>query len=254
MTDKRKVLLVDDDRHLLRVLKDYLEFEGFEVVTAASGEEGLKRLDKMSPDVIILDISMPGIGGIGFLRRITGREGKPSHPVLVLTARSEMAAFFDSVQVDGFLPKPCDEETLAGKIREIVSSARQKVQAGGSKEAQPRLVLLAEDDEHVAVPIVRDFESAGYRLEVVDSGPAVIEKAAVLKPDLIIMKNLLPRMNGTVCAPLLKSMPNSAYIPIVIYDTTRTIGEGTATPEGVSLFTTSANPRALLRAAKELIG
>jgi len=250
MTDRRKVLLVDDDRHLLHVLKDYLEFEGFDVTTASSGEEGLKRLDGMSPDVIILDISMPGIGGIGFLRRITGNEGKPRHPVLVLTARSEMASFFDSVEVDGFLPKPCDEETLAGKIREIVTSAQRDVHV--SRQAATKLVLLAEDDEQVAGPIIQEFQAAGYRVEVVESGPAVIEKAAVLKPSIILMKNMLPRMNGTVCAPLLKQMPGSSHVPIVVYDTTRSPGSTRVTPNGVDVFTTTANPRALLRTANEV--
>ncbi len=112
-------------------------------------------------------------------------------------------------------------------------------------------ILLAEDDEQVSAPIIQDFQDAGYRVEVVENGPAVIEKAAVLKPSIILMKNMLPRMNGTVCAPLLKQMPGSSRVPIIVYDTTRSPGSAGMAPSGVDVFMTTANPRTLLRTANE---
>ncbi len=124
MSDKTHIQLVDDDEHLLVTLGDFLASEGFEVTKARSGEQALEQLKKISPDLIVLDISMPGMGGIGFLKQITAASGETRYPVLVLTARSAMKDFFDTVDVDGFAPKPCDEAELLGKIREILGRRR----------------------------------------------------------------------------------------------------------------------------------
>jgi DNA-binding response OmpR family regulator len=84
---KKYILVVDDDEHLLQTLVDFLAFKGFETAGARSGEEALIKLSERKPDLVILDISMPGMGGVGFLRRITDAEGRRQCPVLVLTAR-----------------------------------------------------------------------------------------------------------------------------------------------------------------------
>ena len=65
-TRKEHILLVDDEKHLLVSLRDYLTFEHFTVTTAQSGEEALEVLERITPDLIVLDISMPGMGGMGF--------------------------------------------------------------------------------------------------------------------------------------------------------------------------------------------
>ncbi|MBV5332248.1 response regulator, partial [bacterium] len=70
-TNKRKLLLVDDDPSLLETLGDFLTFEGYEVLCAASGEEALVKMRPFQPDLIILDMGMPGMGGTGFMDRIT---------------------------------------------------------------------------------------------------------------------------------------------------------------------------------------
>ena len=64
---KRKILLVDDDASLLATLGDFLESEGYEVAKAASGEKALAMLRISQPELIVLDMSMPGIGGMGVL-------------------------------------------------------------------------------------------------------------------------------------------------------------------------------------------
>ena len=74
---KRHILLLDDDPSLRRTLGDFLRFEGYDVVTAESGEKGLEALKVQRPDLIILDMSMPGMGGIGFLKSILDENGKP---------------------------------------------------------------------------------------------------------------------------------------------------------------------------------
>lgn len=209
-----RILLVDDEMHLLISLKDYLVSERFDVVTASSGEEALAKLGETKPDLIVLDISMPGMGGLGFLRQITGVDGKTLYPVLVLTARSMMENFFDSVPVAGFLPKPCDENKLVRTIRKILAT-HQKQPA--PVQGQKLTVLLAEDDPLLIPGMMSGFSAAGFSVVIVTEGPDVLDKSVSLKPDLVVMKEMLPRLNGSAVARLIDVMPSLSGIPVVLY-------------------------------------
>jgi len=209
-----RILLVDDEQHLLISLKDYLVSERFDVVTASSGEEALTKLDEVKPDLIVLDISMPGIGGLGFLRQITGGDGKTLYPVLVLTARSMLENFFDSVSVAGFLTKPCDETKLVRAIRKILST-QQKMPA--RSQGQKFTILLAEDDPSLIPTLMTVFTAAGFSVTSVENGPDVLDKAVSMQPDVVVMKDLLPRLNGSAVARLIDVMPSLSGIPVVLY-------------------------------------
>jgi len=69
--DRYTIMIVDDNRHLLVALGDYLTFQGYDVVTAATGEEALRKLERGGADLIVLDIGMPGMGGMW--RAISGK-------------------------------------------------------------------------------------------------------------------------------------------------------------------------------------
>ena len=119
---KQRILLVEDDPHLVLTLRDFLSFEGYDVATAADGEQGLAQARTCPPDLIILDISMPGMGGLGFLNQIKGADGRPRYPVMVFTARSAMKEFFDTLPIDGFVEKPCERAELLARIRSALRS------------------------------------------------------------------------------------------------------------------------------------
>ncbi|MFC1499016.1 response regulator [Verrucomicrobiota bacterium] len=222
---KERILLVDDEKNLLISLSDYLASENFEVILAQSGEEALEQLEKTGPDLIVLDISMPGIGGLGFLKKISKEGGKPSHPVLVLTARSTMEDFFKTVEVDGFLGKPCEETELVRKIREILEK-KKTVEA--KKERAQKIILLGEDDESIASEMKDALEDSGYKIEIAGTGPEVLEKASTIKPDLLLLKEILPRLNGSAVVSLIEVMPSINMIPVVIYDESLSDGEDTS--------------------------
>ena len=216
-TRQDHILLVDDEKHLLISLRDYLMFEHFTVTTAQSGEEALTALERVTPDLIVLDISMPGMGGIGFLKRISSPAGKPRYPVLVLTARSMLADFFQDVSVDGFVAKPCEEAELTGMIRTILAKRRCEV---GKEKREQRTILLAENETTTATRLKEALLNAGYDVDTAGSGPELLEKATTNKPDMILMNEILPYLNGDAVATLLDVMPSTSEIPIVIYDDT----------------------------------
>lgn len=212
---KDRILLVDDEKHLLISLKDFLVYQGFEVMVARSGEDALKRCEQDVPDLIILDMSMPGMGGIGFLKHISDTGGKLRYPVIVLTARADMKDFFSNLAVDGFMGKPCDEDALARKIREVLAEKRSRHVKSARLQ---KLVLLAEDDVELHAGIRVALQGAGYQVERVASGPAIIEKAVACKPDVLLIKEILPGLNGSAVVGLLAVMPSLKNVPVVIYD------------------------------------
>ncbi len=217
MKSPESVLFIDDDKHLTRTMRDFLRHEGYSVTTAASAEAGIKALEQSKPDIIVLDISMPGMGGIGFLKNITNEQGETRCPVLVLTARAAMQEFFETVSVDGFLPKPCSELALIRKIRSILDAQRVPARTA-------RKILLGEDDERLRPTYIKCFVTAGFDVITSTSGTDIVEQAVTEKPDVIILKELLPNMNGSSASRLIKSIPQTSQIPVIIHDETRRNG------------------------------
>jgi len=256
--EKSKILLIDDDTNLLVTLSDFLSFEGYEVVTADSGEEGLKRLADMMPDLIILDMSMPGMGGVGFLREISTDDGKPQHPVLVLTARANMAEFFADADVDGFVAKPCNPEDLLMEVSRIIflrKGARE--QDAAREEGAKKTALIGEDEPQVIDDLVQAFGRAGYIVDTVTDGPEILEKAITQRPDVIVVKRVLTGMNGDAVAGVLKEMPNTQSIPVVLYDHGNEEdpeSKFTRPGTGIKKFVRSQDAGNLVAAASELVG
>lgn len=251
----KRILLIDDDERFVSMVGDFLGLEGFEVITAFSAEEALTHVDATAPDLIILDLHMRGIGGIGFLRRITDAKGQTRYPVVVLTGRTEFRGFFDEVIVDGFLAKPCSEDALLSTIREVLER-RQVGRMAPNGSWTARMVVIGEDDPDMARRLSSVFVGAGYRSSVAANGPDIIEKAVGLRPDAIISKIVLQRMNADVVASMLHQLRETLTIPLILYDPggipSREL-ERLRTKPGVSRVVSFMHTREVLRATEDAI-
>lgn len=112
-----RILVVDDEKNILKLYQAELEDEGYEVVTANSGKEALEVFDRENPDLVTLDILMPDMDGIQVLRYL--KEKKPSVPVIMLTAYDYRDDF--SVWVsDAYVVKSSDLTNLKATIKNIL--------------------------------------------------------------------------------------------------------------------------------------
>jgi len=118
----KKILLVDDERNIRDLYSTELAEEGYSVYTAVSGEEALALLDTLTPDLITLDVRMPGMGGIAALRAI--REKLPSVPVIMLTAYPEYKSDFDVWAADAYIVKSSDTARLKEKAAFLLGGAK----------------------------------------------------------------------------------------------------------------------------------
>lgn len=113
-----KVLIVDDDPAIRMLYKEELEEEGYDVVTASSGDEALKLFDSEDPDIVTLDILMPGMDGIQVLRHM--KEKKPRLPIIMSTAydyRDDFAIWAS----EAYIVKSADLTQLKDTIKKLLS-------------------------------------------------------------------------------------------------------------------------------------
>jgi len=116
----KTILVADDDRTLTRLLKKYLEDHGFNIIVSNDGEEALKELERVRPDLILLDIQMPKVNGYSFLFEMRKLEHCASIPVIILTCKEEMEEIFRVEGVKEYIVKPARNEVLLEKIRKHI--------------------------------------------------------------------------------------------------------------------------------------
>ncbi len=123
---KRKVLLVDDEDALRKVMKDLLEREGYIVSEARDGVQALDQVDRTGPDVIVLDLNLPGLDGYGVLSHLRSRPATQDIPVVVLTAKgdedNEVRVF--ELGADDFLTKPFRARALSARLDAVLGRRR----------------------------------------------------------------------------------------------------------------------------------
>ncbi|HEY9519164.1 MAG TPA: response regulator, partial [Gemmatimonadales bacterium] len=122
------VLLVDDEDQLRRVMKDLLERQGYSVVEARDGAQALDEVDRHAPDIVILDLNLPGVDGYSVLSQLRSRSATRQLPIIVLTAKGDEDNEVRVLQLgaDDFLTKPFRAKALAARLENAL--ARRKVQ------------------------------------------------------------------------------------------------------------------------------
>jgi Tfp pilus assembly pilus retraction ATPase PilT/CheY-like chemotaxis protein len=121
-----KVLLVDDEDSLRKVMKDLLERDGYVVTEARDGVQALDQVDRVGPDIIVLDLNLPGLDGYGVLSHLRSRPATASIPVIVLTAKgdedNEVRVF--ELGADDFLTKPFRARALSARLEAVLGRRR----------------------------------------------------------------------------------------------------------------------------------
>lgn len=124
---KKKILAVDDERHIVRLIQVNLERAGYEVSTAYDGLEALRAIEEDRPDLIVLDVMMPQLDGFETLKRLKANPNTADIPVIMLTAKSQDADVFRGWQsgVDCYLTKPFNPMELLAFVKRIFDSLEE---------------------------------------------------------------------------------------------------------------------------------
>lgn len=130
-TDLKKILVVDDEPNIVQTLKDRLEMNDFQVLTATNGKEGLDTALSEQPDVILLDVIMPIMDGLEMLEALRQDVNGKELSVIMLTARSQTddIARASSAGIEDYIVKPFDLSELLEKIERVLEKKKTLVKA-----------------------------------------------------------------------------------------------------------------------------
>ena len=121
MSIPRKLLVVDDEQKLCKVLTQYFSLKGYEVQSVHRGEDALTLVPSFHPDVVILDMLMPGMSGLDTLKQL--KQSSPSSKIVILSASDREERFQEAIKVgaDAYLCKPADLAQLEALLEKVLS-------------------------------------------------------------------------------------------------------------------------------------
>ena len=140
--EHKRLLLIDDDPNLILLVKDYLEFRGYEVITAENGREALEVLEQEIPDMIICDVMMPEMDGYAFVNQVRQDERTSWIPILFLSAKGKSQDKIKGLNIgaDVYMVKPFEPEELVAQVEASLKQAfRQRQQTGGGNDNEAKI-------------------------------------------------------------------------------------------------------------------
>ncbi len=174
------VLVIDDEPTVRDLMQRFLVKEGFRVVTAASGEEGLRRAHEIRPDTITLDVMMPGMDGWAVLTALKADPDVADIPVVMLTIVDDKNLGY-ALGASDYLSKPIDRERLVAVLKQ---------------HRRDCPVLVVDDDAGVRALLRRMLEPEGYTVVEAENGRAALARLHDLAPGVVLLDLMMPEMDG----------------------------------------------------------
>jgi CheY-like chemotaxis protein len=194
------VLVIDDDSAIRDLVQRFLIREGFRVVAASSGEEGLRLARELRPDVITLDVLMPGLDGWAVLSALKADPMLTEIPVIMLTMMDDRGLGY-ALGAAEYLTKPLDRERLLAAVR---------------KHRRDLPVLVVDDDPVVRELLRRQLEAEGYRVSEAGDGRAALTRLREAVPGVILLDLMMPEMDGFELMEAMRREVGWASIPVVV--------------------------------------
>ncbi|MBF0226012.1 MAG: response regulator [Desulfobacterales bacterium] len=201
--DLNKVLVIDDDPKIHDLLTRALTKERFEVITASTGEDGIRLAKELKPLAITCDVLMPGMDGWTVLKTLKADPGTADIPVIMLTVLDDKKYGF-SLGATDYLNKPVDRDGLLA----ILKKYRADMVSGH--------VLIVEDDASTRDMLRRIITKEGWNVVEAENGRIALEQVTKNLPSLILLDLMMPEMDGFAFIEEFRKLKDSRSIPIVV--------------------------------------
>jgi CheY-like chemotaxis protein len=199
----RTVLVIDDDAEACEIVERFLIRDGFEVVTANSGEEGLRLAHLIGPSVITLDVLMPDMDGWSVLRALKADPHLRDTPVVMITMVDDKTKGY-SLGATDYLTKPVDRARLASALE------RYRCETG------PCPLLLVEDEADTREMMARMLGKFGWSVTEAGNGREALEALEKEIPKLILLDLMMPVMDGFDFLAEMRARPEWETIPVIV--------------------------------------
>jgi two-component system cell cycle response regulator len=231
-----RILVVDDIPANVRLLEAKLMAEYFEVLTASDGPSALEVAHAQAPDLILLDVMMPGMDGLEVAERLKADPKTRHIPIVMITALTDTADRVRGLEAgaDDFLSKPVNDIALFARVRsltrlkvmmdelrmrdaitgemDIAGEAPQDAEVDASKGQ----ILMAESDDLLAGKLCEYLTAAGHRVERVSSGAEALERGHQPGLDLVIVNLDLAGEDGLRLCSQFRSQDETRHVPILL--------------------------------------
>ncbi len=233
----KKIMLIEDNRDLASLIERKLIGAGYEVESVENGasalskiEEGVERIEKNLPDLILLDMTLPDMNGLEILQKIKSGEIASSIPVIIISnsgepVEIEKANLFgvkDYLIKADFTPDEVLEKVNSQLKTEAINPGTTDFNQG-SEQIAPKIingkdmeVLLVEDDDDLRNLMIHKLSKEGLAVEGVSNGKDAFEKLNQQQPKVILLDLILPDINGFEILENLKKDEKTKNIPVVI--------------------------------------
>jgi chemotaxis family two-component system sensor histidine kinase/response regulator PixL len=220
----KKILLVDDDKDLLYGMKIWLKANGFQVCFASDGASAITMAKAHRPDLILLDIGLPGGDGYMTMSRLRSLMPLAHIPIIVMTARDAMVHEKKALEAgaEAFFQKPFDNRQLLTAIQKALSpKTAPPVQERESLKKPPvepsrGKILVIDDDQELLQGLRIRLRSYGFDVQLASDALLGVHFALKNRPDLIILDIGLPGGDGYLTMTRLRSHMPLAHVPIII--------------------------------------
>jgi CheY-like chemotaxis protein len=182
-----------------------LEHQDYQVITAASGQEAVKLAAQEQPDVILLNLMMPGMNGWETLATLKERDRTKNIPVIILSGLFPDARKA-TPEVSDWIVKPPDERSLLQALERILTDPNRKVK-----------VLIVEDDADLAQVLIAMFDRHGIETYHAQTGREAIQLSQQIFPDLLVLDLILPECDGFAVVDWLRQHNRLCQVPLVVY-------------------------------------
>jgi signal transduction histidine kinase/CheY-like chemotaxis protein len=194
------VLVIDDEVAVRDLMQRFLTKEGFRVVIAPGGEEGLRLARELRPDAITLDVMMPGMDGWAVLSALKADPDVADIPVVMLTIVDDKNLGY-ALGASDYLTKPIDRERLVTVLKQ---------------HRRDRPVLVVDDDAEVRQLLRRMLEPEGYAVVEAENGRLALERLREASPSVILLDLMMPEMDGFEFVAEFRRHEAWRAIPIVV--------------------------------------
>lgn len=215
MADKPRLLLVDDDTVTLQVLsKTLAPYARMRFVR--SGAEALQAVESELPDLLILDVNMPGLGGMEVLAQLRARPASAQLPVILVTSASDEALEATALQIGAqdFIRKPFQPELLVDRMRALLRLSALRARQPAALNLRSARILLVDDDPLAIESLRSTLAPLGATLLAAADGEEALAQMRNEVPDLVLLDAQMPRLDGYAVCQAMQTDPVLSQVPV----------------------------------------